>query len=169
MPITSGDRLTIAPKEKSQNAGRSITLTGTPAFRAVAANCAASLSFEQSATAMAAPLKSSADQSRRWMTTAQFGGALASASMSSPGCNAKTSTCAPAADRSSAFQVAAALPPATRARLPVSTKKAGSRAIGAIRAVTSGSGARVMMAYEIERYFAFGNFHGFIWKNLLQI
>ena len=31
MPITSGERLTIAPKEKSQNAGLSMTLTGTPA------------------------------------------------------------------------------------------------------------------------------------------
>ena len=42
MPITSGERLTIEPKEKSQNAGLSITLTGTPARRASAANAAAS-------------------------------------------------------------------------------------------------------------------------------
>ena len=41
--MTSGERLTIAPKEKSQNAGLSITLTGTPAARAAAANAAASL------------------------------------------------------------------------------------------------------------------------------
>ena len=32
--MTSGERLTIAPKEKSQNAGLSMTLTGTPAARA---------------------------------------------------------------------------------------------------------------------------------------
>ena len=59
MPMTSGERLTMAPKEKSQNAGRSMTLTGTPAARAAAANCAASSSSAQSATAMAAPAKSS--------------------------------------------------------------------------------------------------------------
>src|SRR4029077_5147388 len=41
IPITSGERLTIAPNEKSQNAGLSITLTGTPAVRAPAANSAA--------------------------------------------------------------------------------------------------------------------------------
>ena len=34
MPITSGERLTMAPKEKSQNFGLSMTLTGTPAARA---------------------------------------------------------------------------------------------------------------------------------------
>ena len=37
MPITSGERLTMAPKEKSQKAGLSMTLTGTPAARAAAA------------------------------------------------------------------------------------------------------------------------------------
>jgi hypothetical protein len=31
MPITSGERLTMAPNEKSQNFGLSMTLTGTPA------------------------------------------------------------------------------------------------------------------------------------------
>jgi hypothetical protein len=41
MPITSGERLTIEPNEKSQNAGLSITLTGTPARRAIVANAAA--------------------------------------------------------------------------------------------------------------------------------
>ena len=55
MPMTSGERLTMAPKAKSQNAGRSMTLTGTPAARAAAAKAAASSSSAQSATAMAAP------------------------------------------------------------------------------------------------------------------
>src|SRR4051795_1691008 len=44
MPITSGDRLTIEPNEKSQKAGLSMTLTGTPAARAAAAKQAASAS-----------------------------------------------------------------------------------------------------------------------------
>ena len=43
MPMTSGERLTIEPKEKSQKAGLSITLTGTPAARAAAAKAPASL------------------------------------------------------------------------------------------------------------------------------
>src|ERR1700739_4895307 len=116
--MTSGERLTIAPNEKSQNAGRSMTLTGTPALRAAAANCAAASSFGQSATATAPPLKSSADQFRRAITTEPFGGAIASASMSAPGSGANTSTRAPAADKSSALQVAAAVAPATMTRLP---------------------------------------------------
>src|SRR5215467_2457062 len=57
IPITNGERLTIAPKEKSQNAGLSMTLTGTPALRAAAANWAAAASFGQSATTMTAPVK----------------------------------------------------------------------------------------------------------------
>ncbi len=65
MPMTSGERLTMAPNEKSQNAGRSMTLTGTPDARAAAAKVAASSSSLQSATAMAAPEKSSARQARR--------------------------------------------------------------------------------------------------------
>ena len=52
MPITSGERLTMAPKLKSQNAGLSITLTGTPAARAAAAKCAASSSVSQAPTAI---------------------------------------------------------------------------------------------------------------------
>ena len=60
MPITSGERLTMAPNEKSQKAGLSITLTGMPAARAAAAKRAASLSSSQPPTAIAAPEKSSA-------------------------------------------------------------------------------------------------------------
>jgi hypothetical protein len=149
MPITSGERLTIAPNEKSQNAGRSMTLTGTPAFRAAAANCAAALSFGQSAIAMAAPVKSAAVQFRCWIMTALLGGAPASANMSSLGSKANTSTCAPAADKSSAFQVAAALPPATTARLPLSAKNAGSRDSGAIRTVPICLGALIMAIRRI--------------------
>jgi hypothetical protein len=37
IPITKGERLTMAPKAKSQNFGLSMTLTGTPAARAAAA------------------------------------------------------------------------------------------------------------------------------------
>ena len=40
--MTSGERLTIAPKEKSQNAGLSMTFTGTPRGAPSAANAAAS-------------------------------------------------------------------------------------------------------------------------------
>ncbi len=64
MPMTSGERLTIAPKEKSQKAGRSMTLTGTPAARAAAANRAASASSAHSATAIAAPAQSAAVHER---------------------------------------------------------------------------------------------------------
>ena len=60
IPITSGERLTIAPNEKSQNAGLSITLTGTPAARAAAAKAAAPSSSSKAPIATAAPDKSSA-------------------------------------------------------------------------------------------------------------
>ncbi len=65
MPITSGERLTMAPKEKSQNAGLSITLTGTPAARAASAKAAAPSSSSKAPMATAAPAKSSAVQPRR--------------------------------------------------------------------------------------------------------
>ena len=42
MPMTSGERLTIAPKAKSDSAGLSTTLTGTPALRAARAKASAS-------------------------------------------------------------------------------------------------------------------------------
>ena len=51
---------------------------------------------------------------------------------SSQGIGAKTSTCAPAADSNSAFHAAAAVPPATSARLPSSAKNSGSRASGSM-------------------------------------
>ena len=69
-PITSGERLTMAPNVKSENAGRSMTLTGTPAMRANDAKRAASSSSEQSATARAVPEKSSAAQPRARCVTA---------------------------------------------------------------------------------------------------
>src|SRR5262249_35147014 len=59
IPITNGERLTIEPKEKSQNAGLSITLTGTPAARANDANIAAPFSSSNAPIAIAASLKSS--------------------------------------------------------------------------------------------------------------
>src|SRR5262249_3481310 len=41
IPMIRGERLTMAPKAKSQNAGLSMTLTGTPHARAAVANFAA--------------------------------------------------------------------------------------------------------------------------------
>ena len=64
MPITSGERLTMAPNEKSQNAGLSITLTGTPAARAAAAKLAALSSSSKAPIAMAARRKSFAVHAR---------------------------------------------------------------------------------------------------------
>ena len=82
---------------------------------------------------------------------------------------AKTSTRAPAADSNSTFHAAASLPPATTARLPLRSKKAGSRDSGAI-AVRTDSGAQVMMAsQEIEWPFTIGNFACIIWNNLLAL
>src|SRR5262249_54764890 len=76
IPITSGVRLTIAPKEKSQNAGLSITLTGTPAARAADANAAASSSSLKAPTATAAPFKSWAVHARVSILIAPRGGLL---------------------------------------------------------------------------------------------
>ena len=67
MPITSGERLTIEPNVKSQNAGLSITFTGTPALRAIAANAAASVSSSNAPTAIAVPSRSVASIARRWI------------------------------------------------------------------------------------------------------
>ena len=53
----SRERLTMEPKEKSHQAGLSITFTGTPAARAAYAKRAAS-SSSQPPTAIAAPAKS---------------------------------------------------------------------------------------------------------------
>ena len=68
--------------------------------------------------------------------------AAASASISSDGLSAKTSTSAPAAERSSAFQAAAGVPPASTARLPASAKKTGRRASGSMRGVRRLNGLR---------------------------
>ena len=73
--------------------------------------------------------------------TAPRGGAAASASISSLGAAAKTSTRAPAAESNSAFHVAAWLPPATTARLFSSAKNAGSRAKAPMRVVRISVGA----------------------------
>src|SRR5215468_4263811 len=68
IPITSGERLTIAPNEKSQKAGLSMTFTGTPAARAADANAAAPSSSSNAPTATAAFSKLSADHAQRLMT-----------------------------------------------------------------------------------------------------
>src|SRR5262249_60869310 len=64
IPITSGERLTMAPKAKSQNAGLSMTLTGTPRARAAVENFAAASSSSNAPIAIAAPVRSSADHAR---------------------------------------------------------------------------------------------------------
>ena len=73
IPMTSGERLTIAPKAKSQKADRSMTLTGTPAARAAAAKAAASASSAHSAMAMAAPPQSAGCQVRSCSVIAPAG------------------------------------------------------------------------------------------------
>ncbi len=57
IPITSGERLTMAPKAKSQKAGLSITFTGTPRARAAVANFAATSSSSKAPIAIAAPVE----------------------------------------------------------------------------------------------------------------
>src|ERR1043166_1704787 len=132
-PMTRGERLTIAPNAKSQNAGLSMTLTGPPAARAAAAKRAASPSSWHAATAMAAPGKAAGVHGRTRILTVPWI-PLASANNSALGSGAYTSTRAPAALSSSAFHAAAALPPATMARRPSSLRNTGSRASGAMRA-----------------------------------
>src|SRR5215469_6226659 len=78
IPITNGERLTIAPKEKSQNAGLSMTLTGTPAARADDAKVAAPSSSSNAPIAIAAPLKSSEFHERRLTSIAPPGASAAS-------------------------------------------------------------------------------------------
>ena len=85
MPITNGERLTMAPNEKSQKDGLSITLTGTPAARAAVAKTAAAASSSKAPMATAAPLKSSAVQSRGISTIAPFGGSFMICNNSSDG------------------------------------------------------------------------------------
>src|SRR5215471_12827572 len=64
--------------------------------------------------------------------------------MSSDISSANTCTSAPAADSSSAFHAAAALPPATRTLLPARDRKTGSRDNGAMRGVSDiGGNARI--------------------------
>ncbi len=88
MPITKGERLTMAPKAKSQKAGLSITLTGTPAARAAEAKTAAPSSSSKAPMATAATEKSSAVQLRRTTAIAPRGGSLAICNSSSDGASA---------------------------------------------------------------------------------
>ena len=78
----------MAPKAKSQNAGLSITLTGTPLARAAAAKPAAPSSLSKAPMATAAPFRSSAVQPRRLTTIAPRGGSLAICNSSSDGASA---------------------------------------------------------------------------------
>src|ERR1051325_10430647 len=64
MPMTKGERLTMAPNEKSQNLGLSITLTGTPDARAAAAKRDAASSLPNAPIAMEALRKSCAVHER---------------------------------------------------------------------------------------------------------
>src|SRR3974390_901602 len=148
MPITSGERLTIAPKAKSQNSGLSITLTGTAAWRAACTKSAASLSFSNVPTATAAPVKSAAIHGRACRATEPRGGSTARARISSDMSAAYTSTRAPAADSNSAFHAAAALPPASTVRRPSSARKMGSLASGAMRPDGISDGVRCTVKCE---------------------
>ena len=132
MPITTGPRLTMVPKVKSQCAGWSMTLTITPASCAAARNAAAA-SPSSAPTATALPAKSASRHGRRSIVIA-LPCAAATAIISTEISSARTSTRAPQAARSSAFQAAAASPPATSASRPLSSRKTGSRASGPIRA-----------------------------------
>ena len=85
MPMTSGERLTMAPKMKSHSRGLSTTLTGTPARRAAAAKRSASASSAMAPMATAAPARSVACQARSPSEIRPCGGAAASARSSSPG------------------------------------------------------------------------------------
>ena len=81
--MTSGERLTMAPKAKSQKTGRSMTLTGTPAPRAAAAKSAAEASSSKAPMAIAAPFRSSSPQPRACTVTGPRGGSATIAAMSS--------------------------------------------------------------------------------------
>ena len=134
MPMTSGDRLTMAPKAKSENAGRSMTLTGTPARRAAAANSAAAASSAQSATAIAAPAKSLprptafVDHDRPARRRA---GKRAASPRSAPAQRPRLARPPPKAIRLSTPRPR--VPPATMARLPSSEKNTGNRDKAAMR------------------------------------
>jgi len=65
IPITKGERSTTEPNEKSQNFGRSITLTSAPAARAAARKRRASSSSRASSSAITAPSKSPGAHARR--------------------------------------------------------------------------------------------------------
>jgi len=87
-PAVRNVPVTMAPKEKSQYAGLSITLTGTPSPRAAAANAVAPSSSSKAPMATAAPRKSSAVHARRFTTTAPRGGSLTICNSSSDGASA---------------------------------------------------------------------------------
>ena len=65
----NGERLTNAPKAKSQCSGLSTMLTGTPACRAAATKARTASESSRSATAIAASVRSSACQARPWTCT----------------------------------------------------------------------------------------------------
>src|SRR5262245_38997008 len=146
MATMSGERLTIAPKLKVQKAGRSITLTGTPARRAALARRCASASSAAAPTTSSAPAKFAPSHALAFNTTGPPGGSAARESISGHGAGAHTSTMAPAADSNSAFQAAAALPPAMTTRLPCSLKNSGTLASGDMRGGRAACGVRVSCA-----------------------
>src|SRR5215467_9547600 len=119
-----------------------MTLNGTPAVRAASNMRAPSLSSSVVATTSVAPAKLVGDHAERCSEIGPCGGAAARASNSGQQLVAYTTTDAPAAERSSTFQAAASLPPATTTRLPLRLKKTGSIASAAIRWGRVGRGAR---------------------------
>ena len=129
MPITMGERLTIEPNWNWQNAGLSMTLTGTPAALAAAKKQAASPTVSTSASATAALAKLAADQVSAWCTSEPRAAPRSrSCAISGSSSAAYTSTCAPAAASNSAFHAAAAVPPARIARRPSRLRNTGSLA-----------------------------------------
>src|SRR5436309_12428102 len=82
------------------------------------------------------------------MTIAPCGGLAATASISSESSLASTSTFAPAAESSSAFQAAAGVPPASTTRLPASAKNTGSRASCPMRGLRVSVGVRDVLTND---------------------
>jgi len=117
--LTSGERLTIAPKAKSQKAGLSMTFTGTPRARAAAANCAAVAVVRERADRYCG----AGEVVGRDVAAVDRDARRAAGFARAPPAHRPVLPRIPPheprpPDSNSAFQAACALPPATTARLP---------------------------------------------------
>ena len=140
-PITSGERLTIAPMLKSLRAGRSVRFNGTPTALAASRMACASSSVSTTPKRRVAPVRSSDRQARSKMTIVSRAAAISRSLSETTG--AKTSTCAPAAAARSAFQAALSEPPIMMTRRPLRSKKTGKVSSGCINSELTSSGLRV--------------------------